>query len=127
MGPNETEKLLHSKENYKQGEKTALRLGENVCKWFDQQGVDIQNIQTAHTIQHQKANQKSGQKTWTDIFHRRHTYGQQAFEKLLNNANYYRNYKYYRNYYRLSPKYIQMKNDGEDVEKREACTLLVGM
>ena len=32
MGPNETEKLLHSKGNYKQGEKTALRLGENNSK-----------------------------------------------------------------------------------------------
>ena len=29
MGPNETEKLLHSKGNYKKGEKTTLRLGEN--------------------------------------------------------------------------------------------------
>ena len=32
MGPNETEKLLHSKGNRKQDEKTALRMGENVCK-----------------------------------------------------------------------------------------------
>ena len=30
MGPNETEKLLHSKGNYKQGEKTALRFWEKV-------------------------------------------------------------------------------------------------
>ena len=29
MGPNETSKLLHSKGNYKQGEKTALRMREN--------------------------------------------------------------------------------------------------
>ena len=33
-------------------------------------------------------------------FSRRHTDGQWAFEKVFNNANYYRNYKYYRNYYR---------------------------
>ena len=32
MGPNETLKLLHNKGNYKQGEKTALRLGENNSK-----------------------------------------------------------------------------------------------
>ena len=32
MGPNETQKLLHNKGNYKQGEKTALRLGENNSK-----------------------------------------------------------------------------------------------
>ena len=29
MGPNETENLLHNKGNYKQGEKTAFKLGEN--------------------------------------------------------------------------------------------------
>ena len=32
MGPNETSKLLHSKENHKQDEKTTLRMGENICK-----------------------------------------------------------------------------------------------
>ena len=32
MGPNETSKLLHSKGNYKQDEKTTLRMGENICK-----------------------------------------------------------------------------------------------
>ena len=32
MGPNETSKLLHSKGNHKQDEKTALRMGENICK-----------------------------------------------------------------------------------------------
>ena len=35
MGPNQTYKLLHSKGNYKQNEKT-YRLGENICKWCDQ-------------------------------------------------------------------------------------------
>ena len=32
MGPNEASKLLHSKGNHKQDEKTTLRMGENVCK-----------------------------------------------------------------------------------------------
>ena len=32
MGPNETSKLLQSKGNYKQDKKTALRMGENICK-----------------------------------------------------------------------------------------------
>ena len=32
MGPNETSKLLHSKGKHKQDEKTALRMGENICK-----------------------------------------------------------------------------------------------
>ena len=33
MGPNSTWNLLHNKENYKQGEKTAFRMGENNSKW----------------------------------------------------------------------------------------------
>ena len=33
MGPNETSKLLHSKGNHKQDQKTTLRMGENICKW----------------------------------------------------------------------------------------------
>ena len=32
MGPNESSKLLHSKGNHKQDEKTTLRMGENICK-----------------------------------------------------------------------------------------------
>ena len=32
MGPNETSKLLHSKGNHKQEEKTTLRMGENICQ-----------------------------------------------------------------------------------------------
>ena len=32
MGPSETSKLLQSKGNHKQEEKTTLRMGENICK-----------------------------------------------------------------------------------------------
>ena len=32
MGPNQTYKLLHSKGNHKQSEKTTYGLGENLCK-----------------------------------------------------------------------------------------------
>ena len=38
MGPNETQKLLHSKGNSKQDEKTTLRLGENICKEVANEG-----------------------------------------------------------------------------------------
>ena len=31
-------------------------MGENICKWSDWQGISLQNIQTAHTAQYQKAN-----------------------------------------------------------------------
>ena len=32
MEPNQTYKLLHSKGNHKQNEKTTYRMGENICK-----------------------------------------------------------------------------------------------
>ena len=38
-------------------------MGENICKWSDQQGINFQNIQTAHAAQYQKnkqLNQKMG-------------------------------------------------------------------
>ena len=49
-----TYKPLFSKGNHKQNKKTAYRLGENICKWCNQQGLNFQNIQTAHTTQQQK-------------------------------------------------------------------------
>ena len=51
MRHNQTYKLLHSKGNHKQNEKTTYRMGGNICKQRDQQGLNVQNIQTAQTIQ----------------------------------------------------------------------------
>ena len=57
MEPNQTYKLLHSKGNHKQNEKTTYRMGENICKWCNWQGLNFQNTQTAYTTQqHQKNN-----------------------------------------------------------------------
>ena len=47
---------MHSKENCKQGEKTALRLGENNSKRSNRQRINLKNIQAAHTTQYQKNN-----------------------------------------------------------------------
>ena len=66
MGPNQTYKLLYSKGNHKQNEKTIYRMGKNICKRCDWQGLNFQNIQTAHTTQQQKkqtTQSKNGQKT----------------------------------------------------------------
>ena len=54
MGPNETEKLLHNKGNYKQSEKTALRLGENNSKQTNRQRINLKNIQATTAAQFQK-------------------------------------------------------------------------
>ena len=51
MGPNQAYELLHSKGNHKQNEKTTYRMGENMCKRSNWQGLNFQNIQTAHTTQ----------------------------------------------------------------------------
>ena len=51
MGPNQTYKLLHSQGNQKQNKKTTYRMGENIYKWWDWQGLNFQNIQIAHTTQ----------------------------------------------------------------------------
>ena len=62
MRPNQTYKLLHSKGCHKQNEKATYRLGENICKRCDPQGLNFQNIQTAHTNHTQKQS-KNGEKT----------------------------------------------------------------
>ena len=69
MEPNQIYKLLHSKGNHKQNTKTTFGMRENICKWCDQQGLNIQSTQTAHKTQQQKqtTQSKSGQKTWRDI------------------------------------------------------------
>ena len=51
VGPNQTYKHLHSKGNCKQNKTTTYGLGENTCKWCSQQGLNLQNIQTAHITQ----------------------------------------------------------------------------
>ena len=66
MRPNQTSKRLHSKGNHQQNEKTTYKMGGNTCKQCDQQGVNIQNIQRAHTTQYQKnkqPNQKMGRRS----------------------------------------------------------------
>ena len=52
---------MHSKGNHQQNEKITYEMGENVYKWYNLQGVNNQNIQTAHTTQYQK-NKQSNQK-----------------------------------------------------------------
>ena len=65
MGPNQPYKLLHSKGNHKQNEKTTCGMKQNTCKRCNQQRLNFQNIGTAHTTQQQKnkqPNQKMGKR-----------------------------------------------------------------
>ena len=59
-------KLLHSEENYKQGEKAEFRMRENNRKWSNWQRINLKNIQATPAAQFQKnkwPNQKMGQRT----------------------------------------------------------------
>ena len=63
---------MHSKGNHQQNEKATYKLGENICKRYDSQGVNFQNIQTAHTTQYQNKNKqtKKTPKKWTQNLNR---------------------------------------------------------
>ena len=45
---------MHNEVNYKQGEKTAFRMGENNSKWSNWQRINLKNIQATPTDQFQK-------------------------------------------------------------------------
>ena len=71
-------RLLHSKGNHKQGEKTTRRMGENNSKWNNWQRINSQNIQVAHTSQYQKnkqLNQKVGKRPKQTFLQRIHRDG----------------------------------------------------
>ena len=59
-GSNQTYKPLYSKRNHKQNRNKIYRLRINICKWFDSQGLNFQNIQTAHKTKKNQPNQKAG-------------------------------------------------------------------
>ena len=52
-----TSKLLHSERIYQQNKKATYLMGEDICKWYIQKGVNIQNIKRIHTAQHQNTKQ----------------------------------------------------------------------
>ena len=95
MGPKQTYKLLHRKRNHKK-KKTTYGMGENSCKWCNQQELNLQNIRTHTTQQQQPKNpnnptEKMGRKIKQTFIQKRHADGQQAHEKMHNIDNYYRN------------------------------------
>ena len=56
---------MPSKGNYKQGEKTTFRMGENNSKQNNWQRINLKNIQADYTTQYQKnkqPNQKVGKR-----------------------------------------------------------------
>ena len=69
---------MHNEGNYKQGEKTAFRMGEKNSKQSNWQRINLKNIQATPAAQFQKIkqpNQKMGQRTKQTFLQRRHTDG----------------------------------------------------
>ena len=50
---------MHNEGNYKQGEKTAFRMGENNSKQGKWQRINLKNMQTAHAAEYQKNKQSN--------------------------------------------------------------------
>ena len=66
------------KGNYKQGEKTAFRMGEDNSKQSNWQRINLKNLQATPVAQFQKnkwPNQKMDQRTKQTFLQRRHTNG----------------------------------------------------
>ena len=64
------------------------RMGENTCKQSDQQGLNLQNIQTAHTVQYKKTN--NAIQKWAEYLNRHFsTEDRQMAQKYLKHMNFY--------------------------------------
>ena len=63
---------MYSKGSHQQNEKTTYGIRENICEQCNQQRVNIQNIQTAHTTQCQK-NPNNPIKKWAKDSNRHFT------------------------------------------------------
>ena len=66
MGPNQTYKLLHRKENNKQNEKTTNKLRENICNRCDQQGLNFKIYKQLIQFNKNKTKKKN-QQNWQKI------------------------------------------------------------
>ena len=142
MAPNQTSKFLHSQGNHKQHKKTTHRMGENLCKWINWQGINLQNLQIHSAAPYQKTNkqtnkqphQKMGRRSKQAVLQRRHTDGQKntwkdiQYHSLLERCK----SKPLRGTTLNQPEWpssksLQTVSAGEGVEKKEPCYTVGGI
>ena len=70
---------MYTKGNYKQNEKTTYRMGENICKQCDQQGLNLEKTQSNSSKQ--QPGQKMGRRPKQTFLQRRSTDGQIGIRK----------------------------------------------
>ena len=128
---------MHSKRNHKQNKRTH-RMRETICNRCNWQGTNLQNIQTAHTAQHQKTNnpiKTMGERSKYTFLQRRHTDGQKPMKRCstsLTILSVLETWKsklqmwYYLTLITIGIIKKSTNNAGEDIEKREASCALAG-
>ena len=84
---------MHSKGNYKQGENTALRLGENNSKRSNKVLISkiYKQLLQLNSIKITDPIKKMGQRPKQTFLQGRHTDGEKTHEKMLNIIHYQRN------------------------------------
>ena len=115
---------MHTKGNYKQGQKTVLKMGQNNSKWNNWQRINFQNIQIAHTTQWQK-NKQPNQKVWKTYRWLTNTWKDAQHCSLLEKCKSKLQWDITSHQSEWpSSKSLQTINAGEGVEKREhSCTV----
>ena len=69
MGPNQTYNLLDGKGNHKHHEKTTFRMGENIFKWWDWQGLNFQ-VYISSSYNSTTKKQKQPNQKWAEDLNR---------------------------------------------------------